>query len=262
MQAAGVTLSAFREILDQLTAMPFLRVVRIDIRKVVDDPAIAETLIPTDHPLGTKRPPMDDDYYATFNLEHVRLVDIRKSPITGIQGRTLRTKEGAYELDALVLATGFDAISGALLSIDIVGRDGRSLRDEWARGARTYLGLGMAGFPNLFTVTGPLSPSVLANMPTAVEQHVDWIADCLVYMREHGLAEIEPGEAAQDDWVSHVAEVASGSLYQRANSWYLGANIPGKPRQFGVYLGGFGAYKQRCDSVAERDYEGFERRSV
>jgi cyclohexanone monooxygenase len=237
-------------------------VVRQYIRKVVDDPAIAETLIPTDHPLGTKRPPMDDDYYATFNLENVRLVDIRKSPITGIQGRTLQTKEGAYELDALVLATGFDAISGALLSIDIVGRDGRSLRDEWAKGARTYLGLGMAGFPNLFTVTGPLSPSVLANMPTAVEQHVDWIADCLVYMREHGLAEIEPGEAAQDDWVSHVAEVASGSLYQRANSWYLGANIPGKPRQFGVYLGGFGAYKQRCDSVAERGYEGFERRSV
>jgi cyclohexanone monooxygenase len=235
-------------------------VVRRYIRAVVDDPVVAETLIPTDHPLGTKRPPMDDDYYATFNLEHVSLVDIRAAPITGIEGRTLHAGDQAFELDALVLATGFDAITGALLSIDITGSGGRSLREEWAGGARTYLGLGMAGFPNLFTVTGPLSPSVLANMPTAVEQHVDWIADCLVHMRARRWARIEPTPAAQDAWVSHVAEVAGGSLYQRANSWYLGANIPGKPRQFGVYLGGFSAYRQRCDAVAARDYEGFERR--
>ena len=231
---------------------------RAYVRSVVRDPKIAEMLIPTDHPLGTKRPPMDDDYYATFNRPNVDLVDIRKAPLTGIVGRTLSTTEGSYELDALVLATGFDAITGALLAIDIIGCDGLSLREEWAWGARSYLGLGMAGFPNLFTVTGPLSPSVLANMPTAVEQHVDWIADCLVHMRAQGLDRIEPGRAAQDDWVGHVAEVASGSLYQRANSWYLGSNIPGKPRQFGVYLGGFANYKRRCDAVAANHYEGFE----
>ena len=233
-------------------------VVRAYVRSVVRDPKIAEMLIPTDHPLGTKRRPMDDDYYATFNRPNVDLVDIRTAPLTGIVGRTLSTTEGSYELDALVLATGFDAITGALLAIDIIGCDGLSLREEWAWGARSYLGLGMAGFPNLFTVTGPLSPSVLANMPTAVEQHVDWIADCLVHMRAQGLDRIEPGRAAQDDWVGHVAEVASGSLYQRANSWYLGSNIPGKPRQFGVYLGGFANYKRRCDAVAANHYEGFE----
>ena len=232
-------------------------VVRAYIRKVVKDPKTAEMLIPTDHPLGTKRPPMDDDYYATFNRENVDLVDIRGAPINGIEGRTLRTAVGAYELDALVLATGFDAITGALMAIDIRGRDDLSLREAWAKGARSYLGLGMADFPNLFTITGPLSPSVLANMPTAVEQHVDWIAGCLVYMRDHSLTRIEAAADAQDDWVVHVAQAAQGSLYHRANSWYLGSNIPGKPRQFGVYLGGFGTYKKRCDTVARANYEGF-----
>jgi cyclohexanone monooxygenase len=232
--------------------------VRRYIRQVVKDPAVAELLIPKDHPIGVKRPPMDDDYYATFNRENVSLVDIRSAPITGIRGRTLFTTEGSYELDALVLATGFDAITGALLAIDVKGRDGISLREAWAKGARTYLGLGIAGFPNLFTITGPLSPSVLANMPTAVEQHVDWIADCMRFMRDEGLSRIEPGEAAQDAWVDHVAEVADGTLYARSNSWYFGSNIPGKPRQFGVYVGGFGAYKRRCDAIAESGYEGFE----
>ena len=227
------------------------------IRGIVKDPAVAEMLIPTDHPIGTKRPPMDDDYYLTFNRPHVRLVDIRSSPIVGIDGKTLRTKDGAYELDALVLATGFDAITGPLLAIDFRGRGGLRLRDKWASGARTYLGLGTVGFPNLFTITGPLSPSVLANMPTAIEQHVDWIGDCLVYMRDHDLAVIEATADAEDSWVAHTAEVAMGTLYPKANSWYLGSNIPGKPRQFGVYLGGFNTYRERCNAIAQSGYEGF-----
>jgi cation diffusion facilitator CzcD-associated flavoprotein CzcO len=232
--------------------------VRGKIREIVKDPALAERLTPNDHPIGTKRPPMEDGYYETFNRDNVELVDIRSAPITGFDGKTLLTKDGAYALDVLVMATGFDAITGALLAIDIKGKGGLSLRDEWAKGARSFLGIGVAGFPNLFTVTGPLSPSVLANMPTAVEQHVDWIADCLVHMREHGLTRIEPSHEAQDEWVAHVADVASGTFYERANSWYLGANIPGKPRQFGIYLGGFANYKRRCDAVAGQAYDGFE----
>jgi cyclohexanone monooxygenase len=227
------------------------------VRNIVKDPAIAETLIPTDHPLGTKRPPMDDDYYATFNRPNVTLVDIRRHPIVGIDKKTLRTDGVSYELDALVLATGFDAITGPLLAIDIRGRGGVSLRDKWVDGARTYLGLGTAGFPNLFIITGPLSPSVLANMPTAIEQHVDWIADCLTHLRDRQIAVIEASKDAEDRWVAHTAEVAHGTLYPKANSWYLGSNIPGKPRQFGVYLGGFNNYRERCNAVAQNAYEGF-----
>ncbi len=227
------------------------------IRSVVKDPAVAESLTPNDHPIGTKRPPMDDDYYATFNRRNVALVDIRRTPIVGIEGHTLRTTADGYELDALVLATGFDALTGPLLAIDIRGREGKSLWQEWSGGARSYLGLGIAGFPNLFTITGPFSPSVLANMPTAVEQHVDWIAECMQYMRDQGLSLIEAAPDAEAEWVAHTAEVASGTLYPKANSWYLGSNIPGKPREFGVYLGGFNAYRRRCDAIADNGYEGF-----
>lgn len=227
------------------------------IRTIVKNPAVAELLTPTDHPIGTKRPPMDDDYYATFNRSNVSLVDIRKSPITKIEGNILRTVDGAYELDALVLATGFDAITGPLMAIDITGRRGASLKEKWMSGAKCFLGLGTAGFPNLFTVTGPLSPSVLANMPTAIEQHVDWIADCLAYLRQHNLSTIEATSDAEENWVSHTAAVAEGTLYPKANSWYLGSNVPGKPRQFGVYLGGFNHYREHCDKVAANRYEGF-----
>jgi cation diffusion facilitator CzcD-associated flavoprotein CzcO len=231
--------------------------VRDYIKKIVKDPATAERLTPTDHPIGTKRPPMDDDYYASFNLPHVSLVDLRTTPITGMHAGAVQTSAQNHDLDVLVLATGFDAITGALLAIDVRGTAGRSLREAWAGGAGTYLGLGIAGFPNLFTVTGPLSPSVLANMPVAVEQHVDWIADCLVHMRDAGLTRIEPDARAQDDWTAHVADVAGHTLYPRSNSWYFGSNVPGKPRQFGVYVGGFSNYRQRCDNVAKAGYEGF-----
>jgi cyclohexanone monooxygenase len=231
--------------------------VRAYIRKMVKDPATAEALIPVDHPIGTKRPPMDDRYYQTFNRDNVTLVDLRKSPIVEFVPEGIRTSAAVHELDVVIFATGFDTITGALTRIDFRGRNGLSLADKWSTGARTYLGLGVAGFPNLFTITGPLSPSVLANMPTAIEQHVDWITECLLFMRKHGYTVVEPTEAAEEDWTRHSMEVAAGSLFPLANSWYLGCNIPGKPRVFGVYVGGFGYYKRKCDQVAEAGYEGF-----
>jgi cyclohexanone monooxygenase len=231
--------------------------VRAHIRKVVEDPKIAETLIPRTHPIATKRPPLGDDYYATFNRANVTLVDIASSPITGFSGRTAHTADASYEIDALVLATGFDAMTGALLRIDVRGRGGLALEEKWAEGARSYLGLGIAGFPNLFTITGPFSPSVVANMPTGVEQHVDWIATCMEYMRERRLEFVEANEDAEDQWVTHSTEVANATLYPQTNSWYVGANIPGKPRRFSVYLGGFSSYRAHCDLIAERGYQGF-----
>jgi cation diffusion facilitator CzcD-associated flavoprotein CzcO len=250
--------SAFSDAFGSLEANDLMaNFVREYIRRTVNDPKTAEELIPNDHPIGTKRPPMDDDYYKVFNKPATTLVNLRKNPITGMQGNVVQTADRSFELDALVLATGFDAITGALLAIDVKGKGGRSLRDEWKDGAETYLGLGIAGFPNLFTITGPLSPSVLANMPTGVEQHVDWIADCMLHMRDRQLTRIEVNEAAQRDWTKHVDDVANMTLYAKTNSWYFGSNIPGKPRQFGVYVGGHGAYRQRCDDVAKADYEGF-----
>jgi cation diffusion facilitator CzcD-associated flavoprotein CzcO len=231
--------------------------VRSYIRKVVKDPAVAEKLIPADHPIGTKRPPMDDNYYDTFNRDNVTLVDIRKTPIVEFVPNGIRTTEGTHELDAVIFATGFDAITGALTRIDFRGRDGLSLADKWSAGARTYLGLGMAHFPNLFTITGPMSPSVLANMPIAIEQHVDWIAQCMAFMRQRGHTVVEPTELAEQEWTRHSMEVAAGTLFPLANSWYHGSNIPGKPRVFGVYVGGFGNYKRKCDAVAKDGYVGF-----
>jgi cyclohexanone monooxygenase len=232
--------------------------VRDHIVRTVKDPRTARRLVPTDHPIGVKRPPLEDDYYETFNRANVTLADIRAAPITRIEGRTVHCGEVAHELDDLVLATGFDALTGAILALDIRGREGARLSDKWKGGPQTYMGLGVAGFPNLFTITGPLSPSVLANMPTAVEQHVDWIAECLEHMRRQGLAEIEPAEAAEQAWTAHSDAVVAGTLYPRApNSWYQGANIPGKPRRFGVYVGGFSGYRERCLEIAAKGYEGF-----
>src|SRR6185312_12432214 len=232
--------------------------VRAHILATVRDPETARKLVPADHPIGVKRPPLDDDYYDTFNRENVTLADIRACPIQSVEANGVRTAATLHELDDLVLATGFDALTGALLAMDIRGRGGVKLRDAWREGPKTYMGLGVAGFPNLFTITGPLSPSVLANMPTAVEQHADWIGDCLVHMRTRGLESIEPTEAAEQAWTAHSDEVVSSTLYPRAtSSWYQGANIPGKPRRFGVYVGGFSAYRERCEAIAANGYEGF-----
>ncbi len=227
------------------------------IRATVRDPAVAEALSPQDHPIGTKRLPLDTDYYDTFNRDNVTLVDIRSAPIEEITPVGLRTRDAAYALDSIVFATGFDAMTGALLAIDIRGRDGGMLKRKWADGPRTYLGIATAGFPNLFIITGPGSPSVLSNMIVSIEQHVDWIADCIAYLHAHDLRGIEATVAAEDGWVAHVNAVANTTLYPLANSWYMGANIPGKPRIFMPYVGGVGAYRQKCDAIAAQGYEGF-----
>jgi cyclohexanone monooxygenase len=231
--------------------------VREKIRAVVRDTRIAELLAPKDYPVGTKRMCVDTSYYETYNRDNVTLVDIRRAPIEAISPDGLRTREAAYRLDSIVFATGFDAMTGALLGIDIRGRGGRTMNDAWAEGPRTYLGLAVSGFPNLFAITGPGSPSVLSNMIVSIEQHVDWIADCVDRMRAEGQETIEATVAAQDAWVAHVNEIGHATLYPRANSWYMGANVPGKPRVFMPYIGGVGAYRQICDGVAARGYEGF-----
>ena len=204
-----------------------------------------------------KRPCFHDEYLQTFNRDNVTLVDVKASPIEAITPKGVRTGGVEYAVDDLVFATGFDAMTGALLDIDIRGRGGRRLSDEWTDGPRTYLGLSVAGFPNLFTITGPGSPSVLSNMIVSIEQHVDWIADCVTHLRERGLATIEATPAAQEAWVRHVNEVGHMTLYPLAPSWYMGANIPGKPRVFMPYIGGVGVYRQKCDEIAAKGYEGF-----
>ena len=235
--------------------------IRSKIRETVENPEVAEMLLPTDHPYGTKRPPIDTDYFETFNRDNVKLVDLRKSPIVEVTPRGLRTEGGEHALDIIVFATGFDAMTGSLLKIDIRGLQGRTLADKWAEGPRTYLGLQISGFPNLFTITGPGSPSVLVNMPVAIEQHVEWISDCIEHMREQGLQHIEAKVEAEDEWVAHVNQVANLTLYPQANSWYLGANIPGKKRVFMPYVGGQIEYRRRCAEVAGEGYTGFELRS-
>jgi len=231
--------------------------VRGKIAEIVKDSTTAKVLQPNNHPIGSKRICIDTDYFATFNRPNVTLVDIKADPIEEITENAVRVAGKDYEADALVLATGFDAMTGSVAKIDIVGRDGRTLTQKWAEGPRTYLGLMSAGFPNLFIITGPGSPSVLSNMIVSIEQHVDWIADCLAYMRDRGLVAMEANKAAEDKWVDHVNEVAYTTLYPQANSWYMGANIPGKPRIFMPYIGGVGAYRQTCNDVAAKGYEGF-----
>jgi cyclohexanone monooxygenase len=231
--------------------------VRDKIRAIVRDPVVAETLTPRDHFIGTKRICLDSGYYETFNQPNVALVDVRKDPIEAITPAGIRTASREIALDAIVFATGFDAITGALLGIDVRGAGGLSLREKWATGPRTYLGLMTAGFPNLFSITGPGSPSVLTNMITSIEQHVDWITRCIDWLRVRGVQRIEADPAAEDRWVAHVNAVADQTLFPRANSWYVGANVPGKARVFMPYIGGLGVYRQRCDDVAARGYEGF-----
>ncbi len=232
---------------------------REQVRRVVKDPETAEGLMPRNYPYGCKRPVIDIGYYETFNRDNVTLVDLRRGGIERITPAGVQTAQGSYEFDVLVYATGFDAMTGALLKMDIRGRDGHRLADHWTHGPRTYLGLQMSGFPNLFTVTGPGSPSVLSNMLVSIEQHVDWISDCINYLDQTGARTIEPSSAAEESWVRHVFEVADGTLLtaESCNSWYLGANIPGKPRIFMPYVAGVGAYRQQCDAIVADGYRGF-----
>jgi cation diffusion facilitator CzcD-associated flavoprotein CzcO len=229
------------------------------VRRVVKDPATADSLVPH-YPLGCKRQVLDTDYFETFNLDHVTLVDLRRENIIEVTETGVQTDRRLFDLDVLVLATGFDAMTGALNRIDIRGRNGMLLRDYWnGEGPKTYLGLQIAGFPNLFTITGPGSPSVATNMVVSIEQHIEWIADCLQHLRARGATTIEATEDAQEEWVDHAAAVVAGRVYtwDTCNSWYLGANVPGKKRVHMPYRGGLPAYRKKCDEVAAQGYEGF-----
>jgi cation diffusion facilitator CzcD-associated flavoprotein CzcO/acetyl esterase/lipase len=231
--------------------------IREKIRAIVKDPDTAEALCPKDYPFGTKRPCLDTSYFDTFNLPHVRLVDLRRTPIITVTEQGIDTAEESFEVDAIVFATGFDAMTGPLVSVDVTGVDGVTLRDKWERGPASYLGLMTTGFPNFFMITGPQSPSVLSNMLVSIEQHVDWIAGCLQRLRAEGFERIEPTALAEAGWVQHNQDCADITLYQRANSWYMGANVPGKPRVFLPYVGGVDAYRRACDEVADKGLLGF-----
>ena len=231
--------------------------VREKIRSIVKDPKIAEALSPRDHPFGTKRMCVEDDYYQTFNRENVSLIDLSCSPIKEIVSLGVKTTTKLHRLDILVLATGFDAMTGALTAIDIRGRGGVGLRDKWKNGARTFLGMTIAQFPNLFTVTGPGSPSVLCNMVSAIEQSVEWIGDCIKYVEEKGYGGIEASHSAEDTWTAHVSDAADQTLYPLASSWYVGANISDKARGFMPYVNGLKVYEQACQREAGANYENF-----
>ena len=256
--------ATFRDLLSSAeanaTAAAFIK---RKIRDLVHDPATADALTDFDHPYAAKRPPIDTEYFETFNRPNVTLVDVKRAPIEEIVPEGIRTGGKVYPLDIIVFATGFDAMTGPFLRMDIRGREGLALREAWAHGPRTHLGLQVAGFPNLFTITGPGSPSVLCNMPVPIEQHVEWIADCIAHMRANGLSVIEPQAEAVDRWVEHVNEVAAATLLpQASSSWYLGANVPGKPRVFMPYAGGMARYRGICDEVAAKGYEGFTMTAV
>lgn len=228
------------------------------IHERVDDPETAEKLTPRDHPFGTKRVPLESGYYEAFNRYNVSLVDLRESPIREITQTGLRTEDGVeHEFEVLVFATGFDAMTGPLNNMDIRGRDGKLLREKWSEGPKSYLGLSSADFPNMFTITGPQSPSVLSNMPVSIEQHVEFVTRIISEVRERGAEAIEATQQAEDGWVAHAQEVAHSTLLPETATWYMGANIPGKPRVFMPYLGGVGNYRQHCDAVAANGYEGF-----
>jgi len=254
----GAFLGAFNDILtNQASNDTMAAFVRNKIRSTVKDPVTAEILCPKTHPIGTKRICIDDGYYQTFNRDNVALVDISETPIQRFTETGLRVGERAFEFDVVVFATGFDAMTGTLFNVDIRGRNGLALKKKWEAGPRTYLGLMSESFPNLFMVTGPGSPSVKGNMMNSIEQHVDLIVDTFVHMRDRGMAIIEPEQAAEDQWVEHVQEVAYQTLFPRANSWYMGANIPGKPRLFMPYIAGVGSYRRTCEEIVASDYRGF-----
>ena len=237
------------------TAAEFLK---NKIRETVKDPATADILADIDHPFAAKRPPIDSHYFEAYNRDNVSLVNLRQTPIERITPAGIQTSDQHYGLDVIVFATGFDAMTGPLLRLGITGRDGLALKDAWHAGPRSYLGLQIVGFPNLFTVTGPGSPSVLCNMPVAIEQHVEWITGCIAHLRANAITRIEATAEAADRWVDHVNEAANATLLPQAkHSWYLGANVPGKPRVFMPYAGGMTRYRSICDDVAAKGYEGF-----
>jgi len=236
--------------------------VKRKIRAKVNDPETAADLTSQAYPIGAKRPCLDTNYYETFNLPHVKLVDLRKAPLERFCAEGIVTGGQVHAFDDIVLATGFDAVTGAVLKLQITGKDGLLLGDVWSSGPQTYLGVAVAGFPNLFMIDGAQSPSIIVNAPPAIEQHVEWVGDCIEHMRRNGYTLIEATEKAQHDWVAHVDEVASYTLMTKADSWAMGANIPGKPRVYSFYLAGLDVYRNRCAAVAAGAYEGFRLEKV
>ena len=232
--------------------------VRQQIKKIVEDQETAEILCPTTYPIGTKRICIDTGYFETYNRKNVKLIDISKRPIQRLVSNGIVANEQLYVFDSIIFATGFDAMTGSLFNVDIKGRKGIALRDKWNAGPKTYLGLMSASFPNLFMITGPGSPSVKSNMIMSIEQHVDLVTDTLLRMRSEGLSVVEPELAAENSWVEHVQEVANKTLFPRAKSWYMGANIPGKPRLFMPYIGGVGVYREICEEIVADNYRGFK----
>jgi cation diffusion facilitator CzcD-associated flavoprotein CzcO/acetyl esterase/lipase len=252
-------MSTFSDIqLDEDANHEVAEFIRNRIRNTVQDRQTADDLTPKAYPYATKRPCIDTNYYETYNRENVSLVNLRRTPIEAITETGIETSDGAREFDAIVYATGFDAMTGPLLRVDIRGRGGKRLVDAWIDGPRSYLGIAIHGFPNLFTITGPSSPSVLSNMLVSIEQHVDWVSDCIAWMNENGKTAIEPSDAAERDWAEHTAHLAGMTLFPQADSWYMGANVPGKPRMFLAYVGGVGAYRLICDQIAATGYHGFD----
>ena len=252
-------MSTFSDIqLDEEANHEVAEFIRDRIRNTVQDRQTADDLTPKAYPYATKRPCIDTNYYETYNRENVSLVNLRRTPIETITETGIETSDGAREFDAIVYATGFDAMTGPLLRVDIRGRGGKRLVDAWIDGPRSYLGIAIHGFPNLFTITGPSSPSVLSNMLVSIEQHVDWVSDCIGWMNENGKTAIEPSDEAERDWAEHTAHLAGMTLFPQADSWYMGANVPGKPRMFLAYVGGVGAYRLICDQIAATGYHGFD----
>ena len=227
------------------------------IRNIVKDAKVADMLCPTDHPIGSKRICVDTGYFETYNLKHVSLVDIRATPIEEVVPEGIRTTDKTYELDVIIFATGYDAVTGAILQVDVRGRSGQTLQDKWSQGPRCHLGLMSSGFPNLFFVTGPGSPSITTNVVVSIEQHVDWIARCIEHMKDKGLTKIEANLADENGWVDTVNQLAANTLLPQTNSWFMGANIPGKPRVFLPYIGGLGKYTLMCEEVIANGYRGF-----
>jgi cyclohexanone monooxygenase len=258
LHGGGQFVLAFPDLLiDEEANTTAAQFIHAKIDEIVRDPAVAQALKPSGYPLGSKRVCVDTGYYDAFNRGNVTLVNIKADPIQRISQDGLHTAAGFHPLDVLVYATGFDAITGALLKMDIRGRDGRPLREDWQSGSRSFLGVAIAGFPNLFIVTGPGSPSVLSNMIVSIEQHVEWISECIAYLRAHEIATIEASSEAQSTWMQNVAVVADYTLFSKGESWYKGSNIPGKPRLFLPYLGGVGTFRDICDAIAAGGYTGF-----
>ena len=254
----GYWLGNFHDILTSKQANELVsEFARAKIRERIKDPAVAEKLVPTDHAFGTKRVPLESGYYEAYNRDNVLLVDVRESPIERITAKGIKTRDADYEFDVIVYATGFDAITGALTRIDIRGQGGQALKDKWADGPRTYLGMQSAGFPNLFTVVGPHNGATFCNVPRCIEQNVEWVTDCIRYMKENKLERIAASTGAEDAWTEHVNEVVAATLIPETDSWFMGANVPGKKRAFLMYAGGSPAYRQKCDEVAAKGYEGF-----